>query len=202
MSLGDLLEDVRQYYINRFMEAADKLLSNQNVSLVMEPALRDADGATVLEGVLQLPLRADFAILQDGAEPKLLTIQTDRMLAFETISFQWGGKLRVHLSAFQWDAMRLRLRLPVRENVDWRPLEDWFLRWFKEEEEEQSDPESLLGAVHYLSDPAAAGDEIHFTVDLGSAPVEALEELLDASIALEASHCDIGQPVSPEQPKN
>jgi len=189
MHVGELLDQVRQYYLDRFINVRDELLAEQNSRLILEPELRGSDGAVVTEGALQLPLRTDFAVIKDGGT-KTLSIDTERMLSFEPISFIWGAGLEVRLGPFQWQAMRLQVPLP--ETTRWQPLQHWYWRWFKEDAGEHN--EALAGAVHFLSDPEVADGGVTFAVDLGAAPVEAFEDLLDALEMMGAKHCEIGHP--------
>ena len=189
MSLGELLDRVRQQYVERFIKTRDELLAEQNTRLILEPELRGSDGAVVTEGALQLALRTDMAVIKEGSA-KTLSIDSERMLSFEPVSFMWGAGLGVHLGPFQWQAMRLRVRLP--EITHWQPLQHWFWRWFKENAGEHN--EALVGAVHFLSDPEVSDGTVTFAVDLGTAPVEAFEDLLDALEMMGAKHCEIGQP--------
>ena len=46
--------------------------------------------------------------------------------------------------------------------------------------------------MHFLSDPEISDGAVTFSVDLGTAPMEAFEELLDAVEALGATLCEIG----------
>src|SRR5215475_7825246 len=186
---GELLDQVRQYYLDRFIKIRDELLAEQNTRLILEPELRGSDGAVVTEGALQLALRTDMAVIKEGSA-KTLSIDSERMLSFEPVSFMWGAGLGVHLGPFQWQAMRLRVRLP--EITHWQPLQHWFWRWFKENAGEHN--EALVGAVHFLSDPEVSDGTVTFAVDLGTAPVEAFEDLLDALEMMGAKHCEIGQP--------
>jgi hypothetical protein len=48
--------------------------------------------------------------------------------------------------------------------------------------------------VHFISDPEISTGAIIFTIDLGTAPVEAFEDLLDALESMGAKHCEIGSP--------
>jgi hypothetical protein len=188
MGLGELLDQVRQYYLDRLIAAAEKRLSRKT-TVILEPVLRSSSGEAVAAGELQLPLRKDLAVLQNGEVKELLTIETKGMLAFEPITFGWGDRLQVVLGPFQWQQMTFRL--PQRKRTDWQPLKEWFRHWFQEEEDGGED--SLLGVVHFLSDPGVSGKDVAFEVDLGSAPVEAFEELLDAVAALGVRQCEIGQ---------
>ena len=85
----------------------------------------------------------------------------------------------------------MAFRIPKRRGTDWQPLKEWFWHWFQQEEDGGED--SLLGAVHFLSDPEVSGKMVVFEADLGSAPVEAFEELLDAVASLSVKQCEIGQ---------
>ena len=187
MSLGELLDRVRQQYVERFIKTRDELLAEQNTRLILEPELRGSDGVIATEGALQLPLRTDMAVIRDGGA-KTLSIDTERMLSFEPISFMWGAGLEVRLAPFQWDAMRLQV--PVPETTRWQPLQHWFWHWFKEDAGEHN--EALAGAVHFLSDPEVSDGAVTFAVDLGTAPVEAFEDLLDALEIMGVKHCEIG----------
>jgi hypothetical protein len=132
-----------------------------------------------------------MAVIQDGGV-KTLSINTEGMLSFEPISFMWGAGLKVRLSPFRWQAMRLQMLLP--ETTRWQPLQQWFWRWFKEDAGEHS--EALAAAVHFLSDPEVSDGAVTFAVDLGTAPVEAFEDLRDALEMMGAKHCDVGQLVT------
>jgi len=189
VGVGELLDQIRCYYVDRFIKTRDELLAEQNTRLILEPELRGSDGAVVTEGALQLALRTDMAVIKEGSA-KTLSIDSERMLSFEPVSFMWGAGLGVHLGPFQWQAMRLRVRLP--EITHWQPLQHWFWRWFKENAGEHN--EALVGAVHFLSDPEVSDGTVTFAVDLGTAPVEAFEDLLDALEMMGAKHCEIGQP--------
>ena len=52
---GELLDQVHQYYLDRFIKTRDELLAEQNTRLILEPVLRGSDGAVVAEGALQPP---------------------------------------------------------------------------------------------------------------------------------------------------
>jgi hypothetical protein len=187
MGLGELLDQIRQYYLDRLIAAAEER-SSDKTTVILEPVLRNCNGEAVAEGELHLPLRKDLAILQNGVVKELLTIDTKGMLSFEPIAFDWGDSLRVSLRPFQWQSMILRM--PRRKRADWQPLMDWFWRWFRQDED---GGDGLLDVVHFLSDPQLSAKVVTFEADLGSAPVEAFEELLDAVAALGNKRCEIGE---------
>ena len=125
-------------------------------------------------------------MIKDGT----LSIDTERMLPFEPISVMWGAGLKVRFRPFQWQAMRQPVLLP--ETTRWQPLQQWFWRWFKKDAGEHN--EALTGAVHFLSDPEVSDGAVTFVVDLGTAPVEAFEDLRDALETMGAKHREIGHP--------
>jgi hypothetical protein len=186
--LGEVLDQVRRYYLDRLVAAAKEKWS-RNTTVILEPALRDSTGAAIREGELQLPLRKDLAVLKKGAVEELLTIDTEGMVSFEPVTFNWGDNLRVSLGPFHWQCMVFRM--PRRKGTNWQALEAWFWSWFHQDEDGGHD--QPLGAVHFLSDPAVSGKLVTFETDLGSAPVEAFEELLDAVSTLGLKRCEIGQ---------
>ena len=128
-------------------------------------------------------------MIKDGGA-KTLSIGTERMPFFEPISVMWGAGLKVRLRPFQWQAMRLQVLLP--ETTRWQPLQQRFWRWFKEDAGEHN--EALAAAVHFLSDPEVLDGAVTFVVDLGTAPVEAFEDLRDALETMGANHYEIGHP--------
>jgi hypothetical protein len=189
MGVGELLDQVRQYYLDRLIAAAEKKARGKTSSVVLEPAFRNRDGIVAVAGDLQLALRKDIAIVRNGEVKELLTVDTKGMLTFDPIAFDWGDGLRVSMGPFQWQQMPFRV--PRRKAMGWQPLQDWFWRWFRQDDDGGED--GLLGVVHFLSDPEVSGKSVAFEADLGSAPVEAFEELLDAIATLGAKRCEIGQ---------
>jgi hypothetical protein len=137
-----------------------------------------------------------MAVIKDGGA-KTLSVDTEHMLSFDPISFMWGADLKVRLGPFQWQAMRLQVPLP--EPTCWQPLQHWFWRWFKENTGEHN--EALAGAVYFLSDPEVSDGAVTFAVDLGTAPVEAFEDLLDALEMMGAKRCEIGHPEGSGAPR-
>jgi hypothetical protein len=55
VGVGELLDQIRYYYVDRFIKTRDDLLAEQNTRLILEPELRGSDGVVVTEGALELP---------------------------------------------------------------------------------------------------------------------------------------------------
>ncbi|WP_372724191.1 hypothetical protein [Novipirellula sp.] len=188
--LGQFLDQIRDYYVSRFIDAINEHSGTDGVTVTHEPAFCNADGDVVTEGELALPSRGDLLVIRNGAVSDSLRIDTEGMLSFESIAFDWpANRLNVDLRPFQWNWMQLRI-FGLKTNADWTPIRDWFIRWFQEKD--PADDE-LLGGVHFLSDPEDGHDYSQVSIDLGTAPVKSFEELLDALGQLGADRVQIGQ---------
>ncbi|MBV8880203.1 MAG: hypothetical protein JO332_09585 [Planctomycetaceae bacterium] len=175
MQLGELLDRIRDYYLQRLRTEL-----REAPKPIAEPAFRKKDGSLAREGPLSLPLRGDLY-----AHGEMIAVDTEKMLAFDALEFPWTEDLTVDLEPFKWNELTLHLA-GVGSCVDWAPLTAWFEKWFDGDDEREPGPDGLRGVLHFLSDPETHDDEIRFMIDLGSAPVEAFEELLDAADALGA----------------
>ena len=188
--LGQLLDEIRDYYVNRFIDAINEQSLADGVTLTHEPAFCDSNGDVVIEGELEVPSRVDLLVISDGAASDSILIDTDGILSFEPIAFDWPeNDLNVDLHPFQWNWMQVRI-FGLKTNADWAPIRDWFIGWFQENDPADGE---LLGGVHWLSDPEYGDDYSQLSIDLGTAPVESFEELLDAIGQMGATRVQIGQ---------
>lgn len=128
--IGQLLDRVRDYYIDYFIDTIIEYAETNGGTISHEVALCKADGRLATAGVLGLPVRGDLA-----------------------------------------------------------PIRDWFIGWFQEEDSAEGE---LLGGVHFLSDPETGNAYSQVSIDLGTAPVESFEELLDALGQMGATKVQFG----------
>jgi len=196
MGLSELLDEIRVVYLEEMMNSIDAVTAEDPaLSVVIEPALVDESGETSTsdDSILKLPVRLDLALYRDGALEKLSNVEVHEMIGFEPAEFMWGDELQVHLLPFSWDSLPIRFEPGFAP--DWEPLRAWFIRWFQEEEDGgDSDEGDFLGAVHAISDPVSDEQGVVLAIDMGSAPLEAFEELLDVCEALGAQHVLFGDP--------
>ena len=188
IGVGQMLDEIRGMYCQRLTASFAAGVPMSRV--LSEVVLRDAEGRPGREGTLGLPLRMDVVTLIGGVPTESTSVACDKILSFKPFSFDWGDSLRVEVTPFQWDDMVLRFR-HTRFTGDWGPLLRWFRNWFREDED--GDGTTLLGVVHFLSDPHVEGEWTELFVDLGSAPVKAFEDLLDAVEAVGADEVRIGR---------
>lgn len=181
MTLGSLLDQARELYLAHLVDA----ITTVN-PVAIEPALRTADGAVATEGLLDLPVRVD--LVHPGSRESL-RIDSERCLRFQPFTFAWQDRLTVEIRDLTWDWIVCRVSAPPGWNT--APLKRWFLDGF-DPPGPSTAPAGLLGALHFMSDPAPDDGGFLFKADLGSAPVEAFEQLLDAIRATGATSVVIG----------
>lgn len=186
--LSELLGEIRNHYVERFAEAINDYDADEETSLMHECAYRYADGEVISNGELQLPLRGDMFVVSDGEVTDSLSFDTEQMLSFSPVTSEWTPELSLIIHPFQWNSLQLRL-YGLPQSNDWEPLRAWFLQWFHDED---PDGDELLGGVHFMSDPEAFDTYFEFSLDLGTAPVECVDELFDALIPLGATKAEIG----------
>ena len=188
MRTGQLLDRVRGHYVQAFCETVADLQKQPRTKVLTEVALRNAAGEVACEGELDLPMRLDAVAVKDGNESRTIYIDSIERLSFQAFVFDWGGTLRVMLKPFQWDSLQLWLDQPP-EAEGYEPMKAWFRQWFRVDEDGDGKP---LGVVHFLSDPGQLGGGTMFQVDIGTAPVQSFEDMLDAIVALKVPDVVIG----------
>jgi hypothetical protein len=189
MTAGALLDEVREYYLKCLREAVAEH-RGAGAEVATEAAYRNHTGDVVGEGPYDLPARTDLFVISAGQVTEAIDVDTEGMLSFTPIEFQWGAAV-VTLNPFQWNCCEI-LGSDNPSRVE--PVIAWFHRWFRAEDDGSS--EELLGAIHFMSDPEITDGVLRLTVDLGSSPVEALEELFDAAIECGAATLAVGVPVA------
>ncbi len=173
MTVTELLEKIRDFYLARFKQEINEQIAN-GFEIVIEPELLDKSGLTITEGFFKTPYRNDLFVFKDKTLTDSIMVDTDSRLSFSPITLQWSDTLKVTIEPFQWNL--LTLEFFDKDDHDWAPLKSWFLDSFKEKEES----EGLRSVVHYMSDPYNEDDKIRVDIDLGSATINHFENLLDS----------------------
>lgn len=170
MTFTELLSAVRQPYIEALAQAA------KHTPAHVEPAYRQGDGSLATDGALDLPCRADVIPREGASAGQPIQVDSKTQLQFEPIAFDLGTT-SVAVSPFVWDWAPFEV-CGLSEEAAASALRSWFLAWFDLEDENAPSDEGLYGVVHFMSDLAPAADGWKVTLDLGSASVDALEDLL------------------------
>lgn len=191
MTLGSVLDEMREVYLSLFRQAVREACARKGVQVMPEPSFLRDDGSLAREGSLGLPSRMDLVVFT-GETPENVPVDSESVLTFEALDFDWK-EVPVRVLPFCWDACQVLLSgLP--ESPDWAPLKAWFEHGYDLEDSRPADKAGLYGVVHFLSDPVAEADgRTRLHVDLGSAPVGVFEGLLDALVATGAKRLELGE---------
>jgi hypothetical protein len=171
----DVINAVFEQYTDLLASEFARLSAATAERVYTEAGLRRSDGELATEGESGFGTRVDVAM---PAEGKFLMVDTPSLLSFP--SFQLlRGPIEFTVSPFAWDACSVKLAC-TPASFQWQPVVDWFHRWFDADDLRRPDERGLCGIVHFLSEPLLTQDGVSLTTDLGSAPVQAFLELLDA----------------------
>lgn len=187
MTFTELISAIRHPYVTLLAETAAAQ------ACVVEPALLDKDGDVMPEGTLNTGSRLDLVMTGEDGDDEAVRVDSSTQLAFEPFEFDIDA-MRVVVAPFAWDWASLDIEgLP--EDVAHEVLRDWFVRWFEEDESNVLDDNGLLGVVHFISDPVERPEGgVSVNVDLGSSPVEVIDDLLFRLLDAGANRVGIGQP--------
>jgi hypothetical protein len=179
MSIEAILREERQRYVNFFAEVKAKLQAD----------LPDAVGEPLItfnrkgSGCIYPYYRPDVVSKNDGGD-KLHEIRLGANPSFEAVSFAGDG-FQVDIHPFAWSDIQVIFDKPP---TDAQQIEDWFTRWVDADDLGGAAQNSLSGAVHTFSPAEQHGLLWMLIGDLGTAPADALVELIELLIAQGMSH--------------
>ncbi len=169
---------VRGTYVSALMQGIIELRETTEGELLVEPSM-DTDNPRVGRG---LPWRADAVeIAPDGASESIRLTGVEYDLTWAPDTYAFPGGLVAQVESFAWDECTI-VGTPAPAPEDCAPLAQWFLHWFQQRSPDAQD--THLGVVHSSSRPEIRAGYIEVHVDLGTAPPEALVELLGVFGAL------------------
>lgn len=164
----------------------------ENESFIPEPLMRDENRNVRRDGVLNLPARCDFGIITaSGVKEKNLAVQhKDADIAGY---FELADLDPTWVSPFAWNALDVQFRL----DQDWpnfKPLRNWYLEWCLPKPGRKG--QLVRGIVHSLSGPTPSAGGWIMSLDLGTAPPDAVLELLTTLADIGANKVSLGACVS------
>jgi hypothetical protein len=184
MGIPELLAAIRKPYVDALA------MASSSPAVHVGPAYRQKDGSLSTEGALALPCRADVIPKEGSSAGQAIRIDSDSQLKFEPIRFNLGATT-VHISTFVWDWAPFEVK-GLSEEPASKALSSWFLEWFDPDDQNSRTGEGLYGVVHFMSEPERTAGGWKVTVDLGSSPENALEDLLFRLADAGASEVRVG----------
>ncbi|MFZ6873381.1 hypothetical protein ACO0LF_15105 [Undibacterium sp. Di27W] len=176
MTVTELFTAIRASYVALLSATAQKDQAH------IEPAYRNADGTLALEGNPALPCRADFIPKTGPFAGEAYTVDANSQLEFEPVHFQLSAT-DIHIQPFTWDWLNLQVH-GLQPDIAGAILADWFMAYFDGEDENQANEQGLYGVVHFMSafsqqvQQVQQAQALQLTIDLGSVPGSALEDLM------------------------
>lgn len=166
--LTALLAQIRHHYLGALISSYEefKKLHQPSSPEVMLQLERD--------GALAYKLyRVDMAS-NSAAGPLMQDVVPTTYLNFESKSFEPLDELQVTVSPFYWSNLEISADSALRDS----DLEEWALLWLDVSDCHIHDTNGLQNVIHSLERPQGNESASKFTVDMGSAPPQAIEDLM------------------------
>jgi hypothetical protein len=179
MDIKEILGRQRELYLNDLLDFYKEKTSG--VREVMLELNND-------EPIRQFKLyRLDHYDQVDG-EPMPTELNSDKYLDFEPIEYNYG-ELIIELNPFYWNGCEFILKTNSSEN-EW--LIEWTKKWIDEADEKHEGSDGLTGVIHSVTKPELSADTFSFSVDFGSADIEAFLDLINEIYLQEIKSLRIG----------
>jgi hypothetical protein len=107
------------------------------------------------------------------------------------------GRASLRVYELTWEQLSVWVRHP---EPDWALLEPWTKKWMNPELQGNADNDGLTGIVHYIGSPTPEGGGYLYEMDFGSAPVEAITELMDIFRNMGATGIELGRSDGSDMP--
>jgi hypothetical protein len=184
ISLVSIVVAGRDHYLNRYRPAIRDYRARYYPShpeVMLEP-----NGSTT-----PIPYRYFRVDLASGAvsPPNLTDINVDPHEAFAPSTFAWDSNLKVTLHPFVWNGIEF-VSGTVPDQITL--LTDWVSRWLDIGDTKPEDNDGLSEVIHSVTFPKVEDLRWSFSVDFGSAPVRAFEDLLDTLSKLRIKVINVG----------
>jgi hypothetical protein len=173
----------RERYIEHFRKVAGEL--QVDPSCAIEVLVQPNDRTTPSPFCM---MRVD-AIIGGAASPRVQRV-ADELVVDPRSDFSFSNRLQIVQEGFSWEALRLAFSAP---KFDVTVLGPWLQAWLDVEETREPDSFGLSGVVHDLAWQQVAVSDWVLYVDLGSAGLETLVELLELVAAAGARRVEVSR---------
>ena len=130
--------------------------------------------------------RADMAT-NAGGETKIQDVNPSTHLSFEPFGVEVAEEVTASVRPFVWNDIGLH----ANTTLPAEPVEAWALRWLDIEDKLPQDENGLLAVIHSVTREDFVDGSTLLTVDFGSAPVEALREIMELAYAAGSTHVSV-----------
>ena len=167
MSYSDFIELQHEKYLNFFVQSISELSIGKKVFAT--ELLIELNDESLFKPYNLFRIDA-IGKNEEQDENSIFDIQLDPISDDKKIHWQ-NNSTSVTINSFNWNDCQITI-----DELNHDLLERWILKWLKVDSETQ---EGLETAIHHCTKPGVAQNNSVLTVDLGTAPVEALIELIN-----------------------
>ena len=173
-----LVSQVREHYLKALLSCFEEFKASH-----LPCALEVMFELKSLESLPFRLYRVDMAA-NIGGEAALREVDPSTHLSFEPFKLDAGRGLIAAVHPIVWNDISIKtdLRLPDE------PIEAWAMRWLDMDDHHAQDENGLQGVIHSVSRDDTGEEGTALTVDFGSAPAEALKELIELLRTFGASY--------------
>lgn len=118
--------------------------------------------------------RVDYAVVGDDSQTKIEELSPDTYIDHAIATFE-TSKLQIELHPFYWHGCKMTVLKPGL--LADRCIQ-WAEKWIDLPEVNSTDINGLSNVIHSISISHPKNDQLEISIDLGSAEVRALEELI------------------------
>jgi hypothetical protein len=179
------LQDAREKYVRYFRGA---LRAKRNEGLTCTAEVWVQPNAPPGQRAPKNPLCID--IMTDGGDkPGMVMVNSGAIQGplIETIRIK---EVPVKVYALAWEDFAIWFK---HDDPDWEKLDPWKAKWMDPNRGGSHDEDGLSGVVHFFEGPTAEGGGQLFSADFGSAPAEAISELLEILVDIGAAEIELGR---------
>lgn len=159
-----MIEQVRSYYLTK-MRSALMSLSSQGREVYSEICL-ELPRLETHRQLYRLYVVDIFERLPNG-ETKLADVNVDPLSVA-------ASDLAVD-APIAWNGIKFRC---ASKNFPEEALASWGMRWISDDAPPLGPQDEFAGIIHSVSEPAVCDFQVEFSVDFGSAPIAAFDELV------------------------
>ncbi len=119
--------------------------------------------------------RADLVAKDKSGSPQISEVRIDPDNAFQPLGFDFGA-FEVEIYPLTWCSIQFVFdKLPEHSNL----IESWIEKWLDLDDRNADGESGLAGAIHSATPIETNGTWWFMTADFGTAPVEAVIELIE-----------------------
>jgi hypothetical protein len=181
----EYLHNAREKYI-RFFRGALQSKRGAGVECTAEVWMQPKPDAG--QRAPQNPICIDI-LTSGGEKPGMVMVNSGAIQGplIDTIQIK---NVRVKIYAAAWEDLGVWFQ---HDDPDWAKLDPWKMKWMDPNHGGSEDEDGLSGVVHFFSGPTEEGGGHFYSADFGSAPVDAVTELLETLADMGATEIELGQ---------